>query len=76
MYCDSYKVYHVTPSTRDHIAFLMDLEKNPEVDFWTESRRINKAVDLMIAPLFQAEFEEQLAKQGIQHSVIINDVEE
>lgn len=54
----------------------MDLEKNPEVDFWTEARRINKDADLMISPVFQKEFEEQLAKKGIKHSVIINNVEE
>lgn len=76
MTCRSYKVYHVSPSTEDHIAFLKDLEGNPEVDFWTEARRINKNVDVMVSPKFQSQFEEELTRKGIKNSIMFKNVEE
>lgn len=72
----SYKVYHLNLNTKEHIAFVKDLEQHSEVDFWTQFRRLHKSVDLMISPTFQAEFEILLEQKGIPFTIKIKNVEE
>lgn len=69
-------MYHVVPHTEEQAAFLKNLEGNPEIDFWNKLRKVDKAVDIMVSPSYQKDFEEALAARGIEHSVMINDVEE
>lgn len=70
-----YKVYNVKPTTSSHLTYIRSLENNPDFDFWSEGRRVNQDVDIMVSTEAQKLFEEQLRNHGIQYSIAIDNVE-
>jgi hypothetical protein len=74
---EGYKVFHVTPFTKEHLAVLAELEEKSTqlgISFWEESRTIGKSADVMVPPYF-VDIANDLAKQGFQVEEYISNVQ-
>lgn len=57
------------------MIYLKSLENNPEIDFWSDLRRLHENVDIMISPDLQEKFEEELSSRSMKYSVMLHNVE-
>lgn len=48
---------------------------NSKVDFWREPDAVNRFADVMLAPNQKAQYLKFFAENGIQHELLIPDVE-
>ncbi|KAF2887347.1 hypothetical protein ILUMI_18826 [Ignelater luminosus] len=72
-----YKVYHVKPSTKEHLRVLKSLKNNTNIDFWTPLYNTSiEPVNIMAAPKFQDQFVKILEQQNISYEITVDDVEE
>jgi len=70
-----YTVYRTFPTTEAAASSLQKLRlDHPDYDFWTEVR-INRPVDIMVAPHKTARMQRDLAFRGIEFEVMIPDVQ-
>lgn len=67
-------MYTVIPSTYDHIEYVKSLEKNDEVDFWSDIRHLHESIDVMISPRLQKQFENELKSKSIAYNVMLDNV--
>lgn len=71
----SFKVYNVYPTTEEHVEIIQQLESQDDYDFWSDLRQIGDAVQIMVPPTKQKEFERFLSFQQIQFTGMIDDVQ-
>lgn len=71
---NSYKVYEITPQTKEDADFLHELGED-KFDIWREGRTIGQPTDIMVAPEDQKYFENELTKHGLNYEIVVEDVE-
>lgn len=70
-----YKVWSVTPHLEEQGELLKEWEVNESIDFWEQISRKGKPSRIMVAPDTQIQFETFLKENGIDHELIIDNVE-
>lgn len=73
---DNYKVYRVTPKNAQQLQILIDLEATGGYSFWTDARRVNYPVDIMVPPHLHSAFEDFASSSGIMSELFIKNVQE
>lgn len=73
---DNYKVYRATPTNKQQLQLLKDLESSGAYSFWSEVGRVNNPVDIMVPPHLQADFREIAALSGIPTELFMQNVQE
>jgi carboxypeptidase A2 len=82
---DGYRLAEVTPTTREHVEYLLRLQRNevetrippiPSVDFWNDPTRVGVAVDMMVSEKHHDKVWAQFDKRGIQYEIKSHDVQE
>lgn len=68
-------MWSVSATTEVQREALQSWEDNENVDFWEPLSRTEKPFRIMIAPSTQVEFLNFLESTGIEHELIINNVE-
>jgi len=70
-----FQVFRAFPQHDCDFEFLQQLNSQGLYDFWTELRR-GHPVDIMVPPAVQSSFTRQLTLKGIQHEIMISNVQE
>lgn len=70
-----YKVYTVTPEAVEHIEYLKSLEHHQGIDFWSDLRRLNDNVDIMVPLQMQEAFEYELSSRSMKYIIMLDNVE-
>jgi len=72
---DGFKVIRTVPRTSDQAEYLASLEDDLHFNFWTNGIRLGGNVDVMAGPAHLADLVAGLEARGIEHSVMVEDVE-
>lgn len=62
-------------TSSEQLDLLRSLSRTERVDFWSQPRRVGMDVDVMVSPDEQLAFVSTLDKYGLQHEVLIEDVQ-
>jgi len=74
---DGHQVLRVMPSSQEHVKALHDLDETEVFDFWTDSRAVNRPVDIRCNTNNCGELRAILADLGItEHSVMIKNLQD
>ncbi|KAF5301246.1 hypothetical protein FQR65_LT00946 [Abscondita terminalis] len=72
---DGFKVYRIRAKTQKQLKLLVELNKNAHVDLWSPLRSNAHPTDVMIHPIHEQAYKLTLDLYGIQHEVLIENVE-
>lgn len=74
---DNFKVYRVIPEDQLAIETLRTLEDTLEgFNFWQEPTKEGNAVDMMVPPSLEHEFQNILSKHNFSSTILINNVQD
>ncbi|CAG0922270.1 unnamed protein product, partial [Notodromas monacha] len=75
---DGYQVLRFKPESRLHMSIMDQLFKDsPQLglDFWSEPSKLGNDVDILVKPDATEAFAKMAARLGMEHSVLIKDVQ-
>ncbi|KAJ8919787.1 hypothetical protein NQ315_006316 [Exocentrus adspersus] len=74
---DGFKLYKITPTTRQAADALHDLElaENPDFNFWNPVRQVGKPVNVMVPPYQTSYLETMASSLGMDFNVVMEDVQ-
>ncbi|CAG5004958.1 unnamed protein product [Parnassius apollo] len=74
---DNFTLYNVQPATERHLQFIKSLHKNWEIlDFWSIPSTIMDHVSVVSPPQSRKEFEQELAKRGINYDIVLENIQQ
>lgn len=71
----SYKVYSVVPKTNQHLDYLLSLQQQERYDFWSELRKLDFPISVMVSPEEENKFVNLMETQQIFYELLIPNVE-
>mgnify|MGYP001157519081 FL=1 len=71
---DGYQMLRTQPLAQAQVKFLQKLQEEQDIDFWKDPI-INRSADIMVSPESLPSLKESLKFQGIEYSVMIQDLE-
>ena len=71
---DGYQMLRTQPLAQAQVKFLQKLQEEQDLDFWKDPI-INRSADIMVSPENLPSLRESLKFQGIEYSVMIQDLE-
>jgi len=73
-----YRVYRLRPNSSQELDECLDIWKTAtkyHLNFWKEPSKVGVAVDVMVAPKFQGQFEDLLTERKLGYKITIGDVQ-